>query len=137
LDPLVGPLTSNSGPTWTHALLPGSPAIDAGSWFGVPLTDQRGQRRVVCCASDIGAFEVQECTDCLAPVITSVAPDADRTPWVYGNGQPNVSYTLQMSTNLQHWSDRTNFVTDPLGLFGLGDPFGDLAVPRFYRLRNP
>jgi hypothetical protein len=30
IDPLLGPLGDNGGPTWTHALLPGSPAIDAG-----------------------------------------------------------------------------------------------------------
>jgi CSLREA domain-containing protein len=30
VDPLLGPLGDNGGPTWTHALLPGSPAIDAG-----------------------------------------------------------------------------------------------------------
>ena len=29
-DPLIGPLQDNGGPTFTHALLPGSPAIDAG-----------------------------------------------------------------------------------------------------------
>ncbi len=29
LDPLLGPLQNNGGPTETHALLPGSPAIDA------------------------------------------------------------------------------------------------------------
>ena len=29
-DPLLGPLADNGGPTFTHALLPGSPAIDAG-----------------------------------------------------------------------------------------------------------
>src|SRR5205814_5288613 len=30
-DPLLGALASNGGPTQTHLLLPGSPAIDAGS----------------------------------------------------------------------------------------------------------
>ena len=29
-DPTLGPLQDNGGPTFTHALLPGSPAIDAG-----------------------------------------------------------------------------------------------------------
>src|SRR5215831_19125568 len=46
-DPKLGPLQDNGGPTFTHALLPGSPAIDAGddSVLGPPLsltTDQRG-----------------------------------------------------------------------------------------------
>ena len=30
IDPLLGPLANNGGPTLTHALLPGSPAIGAG-----------------------------------------------------------------------------------------------------------
>src|SRR4029077_7720311 len=29
-DPMLGPLQDNGGPTFTHALLPGSPAIDTG-----------------------------------------------------------------------------------------------------------
>src|SRR6266851_3820593 len=31
IDPLLGPLQDNGGPTFTHALLIGSPAIDAGN----------------------------------------------------------------------------------------------------------
>ena len=41
-DPLLGPLRENGGPTPTHALLPGSPAIDAGSNVTNRDTDQRG-----------------------------------------------------------------------------------------------
>lgn len=58
-DPLLGPLANNGGPTMTHALLDGSPAIDA-----VPLpdctvsTDQRGVLRPQGAACDIGAFEL-------------------------------------------------------------------------------
>ena len=55
-DPLLAPLGDYGGPTQTMALLPGSPAIDAGTSTGAPATDQRGiarpQARV-----DIGAFE--------------------------------------------------------------------------------
>ena len=42
--PLIGPLQDNGGPTLTHALLPGSPAIDAGdpNFSPPPSTDQRG-----------------------------------------------------------------------------------------------
>jgi hypothetical protein len=53
-DPRVGPLADNGGPTYTRALLAGSPAIDAGG-TGCPETDQRGAARVGGC--DIGAFE--------------------------------------------------------------------------------
>ncbi len=64
-DPLLGPLQNNGGPTETHALLPGSPAIDAGDNSTCPDVDQRGEPRpadgdgdstAVC---DIGAFEHQ------------------------------------------------------------------------------
>ncbi len=41
--------------TPTHALLAGSPAIDAGDPMSCPATDQRGEPRVGPC--DIGAFE--------------------------------------------------------------------------------
>jgi hypothetical protein len=59
IDPLLGPLQDNGGPTQTMALLPGSPAVDAGNnIYGAP-TDQRGPGfpRVLYAAIDIGAFE--------------------------------------------------------------------------------
>lgn len=43
-DPGLGPLQNNGGPTFTHALLSGSPAIDQGDSPGLS-TDQRGQPR--------------------------------------------------------------------------------------------
>jgi predicted outer membrane repeat protein len=61
IDPLVGPLADNGGASYTHALLSGSPAIDAGnpapagSDNACSATDQRGFGRVGRC--DIGAFE--------------------------------------------------------------------------------
>jgi hypothetical protein len=62
IDPLLGPLADNGGPTRTMALLPGSPAIDAGDGTGAPALDQRGFTRAAGTASDIGAFEVQPAT---------------------------------------------------------------------------
>ncbi len=63
VNPLLGPLQDNGGPTFTHALLPGSPATDAGDpdFIGPPDFDQRGEGfpRIVN-GLDIGAFEVQE-----------------------------------------------------------------------------
>ena len=62
LDPLLGPLQDNGGPTQTMALLPGSPAIDAGDNASSPgPNDQRGNgfARIVDGTTDIGAFEVQ------------------------------------------------------------------------------
>ncbi len=66
VNPRLGPLQDNGGPTQTMALLPGSPAIDAGNAAlavdadGNPLTtDQRGAPRDVFGGVNIGAFEVQ------------------------------------------------------------------------------
>ncbi|MGO8902250.1 MAG: beta strand repeat-containing protein [Isosphaeraceae bacterium] len=60
-DPLLGPLQNNGGPTQTMALLPGSPAIDAGNNAAASglTTDQRGTGfpRVLNMTVDIGAFE--------------------------------------------------------------------------------
>ena len=58
MTPQLGPLQDNGGPTPTHTLLPGSPAIDAGSPdCPPPATDQRGVARPQGMACDIGAYE--------------------------------------------------------------------------------
>jgi hypothetical protein len=62
-DPLLSPLQDNGGPTLTHALLPGSLAINAGdpNFTPPPSYDQRGPDfyRVRDLNIDIGSFEVQ------------------------------------------------------------------------------
>ncbi|MBF0529886.1 MAG: cadherin-like domain-containing protein, partial [Deltaproteobacteria bacterium] len=61
--PVLGALSSNGGQTKTHALLAGSPAIDAGTCTGAPATDQRGVTRpqdgkgIGTAACDIGSYE--------------------------------------------------------------------------------
>lgn len=57
-DPLLGPLQNNGGSTWTHTLLPASPALDAGGCF-LPA-DQRGTARPESTRCDIGAVEVEQ-----------------------------------------------------------------------------
>ncbi len=60
VNPLLGPFQNNGGPTQTLSLLPGSPAIAAGSVALIPpgiATDQRGYERIVNGSVDIGAFE--------------------------------------------------------------------------------
>ena len=58
---LLGPLADNGGPTLTHALLSGSPAINGGSNTIANATeltnDQRGEDRIQFGTVDIGAFE--------------------------------------------------------------------------------
>jgi hypothetical protein len=62
-EPMLGPLQDNGGPTFTHELLPGSPAINAGdpNFAPPPDFDQRGSGldRVRNGRIDIGSFEVQ------------------------------------------------------------------------------
>ena len=57
VDPQLGPLQNNGGPTQTHKPGSGSPAIDAVA-KGLP-SDQRGVRRPQGSNFDIGAVEVQ------------------------------------------------------------------------------
>jgi hypothetical protein len=69
-DPLLGPLQNNGGPTQTEALLPGSPALDAGNPSGCTdgqghllKTDQRGKPRhdkEDAGGCDMGAYERQK-----------------------------------------------------------------------------
>ena len=81
-DPELGPLSDNGGPTFTHALLDNSPAIDTGNCT-VTKTDQRGFSRPVDVPEivnvvdgcDIGAFEV-EVPEALAVVI-DIKPGSD------------------------------------------------------------
>jgi len=67
-DPLLGLLQDNGGPTQTHALQAGSPAIDAGDPASTLTTDQRGFPRPVdgnsdsTAVIDIGAYEYEPCT---------------------------------------------------------------------------
>jgi LPXTG-motif cell wall-anchored protein len=70
IDPKLGPLADNGGPTLTHLLLDGSPAIDTGNpdITGNPEFDQRGSARIVRII-DIGAVEVQ-------PTLPATGPDA-------------------------------------------------------------
>jgi hypothetical protein len=79
VSPNLGPLSSNGGPTQTHALLPGSPAIDTGDTADCPSTDQRGIVRpqdgngdgsALC---DIGAYEVASGS---APRLTNLSTRA-------------------------------------------------------------
>lgn len=65
VDPKLGPLADNAGPTQTRALLTGSPAIDKGTTDGLTVngmagrvTDQRGVIRPAGPQADIGAFEL-------------------------------------------------------------------------------
>ncbi|MCU0878189.1 MAG: Ig-like domain-containing protein, partial [Pirellulaceae bacterium] len=112
INPLLGPLADNGGPTRTHALLAGSPAIDRGRNTTALTIDQRGQPRPFNGVFDIGAFESQGENN--APVAASqtitlvedtfksgtlTATDADGDPLVYTIvGQPSHGALVQFNT---------------------------------------
>jgi len=72
-NPLLGPLQDNGGPTDTHALPAGSPAIDAGDGSACPATDQRGTTRPQLAGCDIGAFELDGPSDATPPDTTIIS----------------------------------------------------------------
>ena len=88
-EPMLGPLQDNGGPTFTHALLPGSPAIDAGdpNIHCTACYDQRGPGydRVRGGRIDVGSFEVQN------PPPPSPTPTATPTPRLTPSPRPRPS----------------------------------------------
>jgi predicted outer membrane repeat protein len=84
IDPRLGPLANNGGPTKTHSLLPESPAVNRGNLSavagvgGVPQFDQRGtpSNRVFGGRIDIGAFEFQAASD-LNLVVDTLTDESD------------------------------------------------------------
>lgn len=85
-NPLLGPSQNNGGPTFTHQLLPDSPAIDTGdpNFTPPPLFDQRGPGfdRIVNDRIDKGSFELQAgTTPTPTPTVTpSATATATATP---------------------------------------------------------
>jgi hypothetical protein len=90
-DPMLGPLQNNGGPTFTHALLPGSPAIDAGdpNFTPPPYYDQRGPVfwRVRNGRIDSGSFEVQQGTT------PSPTPTPTASPTPTSSPTPTATFT--------------------------------------------
>jgi len=109
IDPQLGPLQDNGGPTFTRALLTGSKAIDKGDSGGL-TTDQRGLTRPVDVSgianagdgADIGAFEVQPSpspTPTATPTLTPTAtPSA--TPTATPSATPATAQALNIATRM-------------------------------------
>ena len=105
INPMLGPLQNNGGPTKTMALLPGSPAINAGDNSLIPAgvtTDQRGTgyARIDDGTVDIGAYEfvvnVPPVADAGGPYIVvrggTVQLDASAT---FDENEPNTGLTYE------------------------------------------
>ena len=103
VDPLLGPLAINGGPTQTHALQAGSPALNTGSNTLALANDQRGTgfARTFGSGTDIGAFEAQP----IASTITLMA-----APTTAVQGQP-VTLTATVASSVSGSAAPTGTVT--------------------------
>jgi hypothetical protein len=137
INPLLGPLQANGGPTPTMALQAGSPALDRGNSSGL-ATDQRGAPRpfdfasitnaVGGAGSDIGAFELGSPILNIRKFTTSTVLS---WPAWYGD------FTLQSVTNLT-LSNAWTTVAGPPEVNGNQYVLtnGPLTGDQFYRLKG-
>lgn len=105
VDPVLGPLANNGGPTQTHKPLTGSPVIDAGdpAFVPPPTTDQRGFARVSGAHIDMGSVELQAAAN-LSVVKTGPPTGVVGQPVTYtitvSNGGPNSAFGVTVSDTL-------------------------------------
>jgi hypothetical protein len=125
-NPLLGPLQDNGGPTFTHALLEGSPAIDAGTCTGAPATDQRGVTRPQGENCDIGAYEYEpeEEEAAIPPAKRRVSPSIPTPPHPLNPPQMLVQY---LSVNPQQ-TTANQPVTITTNVVNTGDEAGNINI---------
>jgi CSLREA domain-containing protein/uncharacterized repeat protein (TIGR01451 family) len=103
-DPGLGPLADHGGPTFTQALLPGSPAIDRGDGAACPATDQRGGARPQGGGCDIGAFELGALADVGVSIAASPSSPFVLKPVTFtitlGNGGPDHAMNVSLADSL-------------------------------------
>ncbi len=99
LPAILGPLADNGGGTFTHALLPGSPALETGNDASCRPADQRGITRPQGLHCDIGAFESETPATATPPVVTStLTPTLTPTATPTTTGPPIVFNPVELST---------------------------------------
>jgi hypothetical protein len=134
--PLLGPLANNGGPTPTMALLPGSPAIDAGDNSNAPATDQRGEARIWNGKVDLGAVEFQTPLSFTAFNISSTGQLQLKF-----TGDPTLGYTIVTTTNLNqpltNWTVLGAATQISNGVFQFTDTSASNAPLHYYRVRHP
>jgi hypothetical protein len=147
IDPMLGPLQDNGGPTQTMALLSGSPAIDAGDNTDAPMWDQRGPGypRIVNGVIDIGAFEVQAPSASRAsgqplpdplPAL-GLPPPADGPGFLFGTILPGSATTPSLPRGIapdQETSAGPQVVSGDQGLASSDGETSGSMVPRWSAL---
>ena len=114
------------------ALLPGSPAIDAGNTALAPATDQRGYPRPAGLAADIGAFE----SGSVMPTLAVSRPSATILA-LMATGNSNQPCRLLVSSNLLDWAPIATNQIGVDGTFLFHDNCASGGACRFYRLVMP
>jgi CSLREA domain-containing protein len=105
VDPKLGPLADNGGPTQTHAIGPGSPARDSvpSAGAGCAETDQRAVARPQAAGCDAGAYEWAP------PTVTTGASTIARTSaTLHGEINPNArdtTYHFEIGTDTRYGRD--------------------------------
>ncbi|MGI9088922.1 MAG: choice-of-anchor Q domain-containing protein [Chthoniobacterales bacterium] len=134
LNPLLGTFGNNGGPTRTHALQSGSPAINAGDNTNAPAYDQRYLLRNG--ATDIGAYEFNGLTPSVT--ITSITRPANGHIILQGLGVANSPHTVQVSSDLiSGFSYLATVMSNGAGAVQFDDAGAVGATKRFYRLTFP
>jgi hypothetical protein len=139
LNPLLGPLQANGGPTFSHALLSGSPASDRGH-SGGSSADQRGRLRPFDFGSvanagggdgsDIGAFELQPAPLFLMGPVKSGADLVVRFSSDLGQ-----RYRIERKATLApgDWTAVADNLSGTGGIVSVTDPGAASQPRRFYR----
>ena len=143
--PRLGPLQDNGGPTFTLALLHGSPALDAGddALLGPPYnltTDQRGFARDAGAHVDIGAFEFQPIV--VPPALGNVANSGTNGfQFTFSNNTPGATFSVLSSTNVSLPQSNWVLLGQPTqtgsGRLQFIDPQTTNYHQRFYRVSSP
>lgn len=122
VNPLLGPLANNGGPTQTHALAAGSPAIDAVvSGCPPPPIDQRGVSRPQGIRCDVGAYEAPPPCQPRPPIGVTVAPSS--------SGRLQATVSVQNNASTANNTLRSIQFTSTNGALLESSPGQPIAVP--------
>ena len=130
INPGLGQLAFYGGLTPTLPLLRGSAALDTADAAQCPPTDQRGLPRPFGAGCDIGAVEQQPLHR-----ITSLEQIGDSVR-LWGSGLPNVSFTVQATTDFPLWTPVGSGVIGTDGALDMTLP-ADSSTHLFFRLVTP